>query len=63
MEQQITTPFKSKWLSKLIGFDYEIRYKKRKGNVVADGLSRIPAAQLITMTISSLDSKLIAQVK
>ena len=44
MEQKITTEFQSKWLSKLMGFDYEICYKKGKENVVADSLSRIPAA-------------------
>ena len=63
MEQQITTSFQSKWLSKLMGFDYEICYKKGKINVVADSLSRIPAAQLVAMTISSLDSELVAQIK
>jgi len=30
MEQKITTPFQSKWLSKLMGFDYEIIYKQGK---------------------------------
>jgi len=63
MEQQITTRFQSKWLSKLMGFDYEICYKRGKENTVADGLSRIPAAQLTTITLSSLDSQLTTQVK
>jgi len=44
LEQQISTSFQRKWLSKLMGFDYEICYKKGKENVAADGLSRIPAA-------------------
>lgn len=41
MDQRIATPFQSKWLPKLLGFDYEIEYKKVKDNVVADALSRI----------------------
>ena len=46
-----------------MGFDYEICYKKRKENVVADGLSRIPAVQLTALTVSSLDSDLLALIK
>jgi len=63
MEQNITTPFQSKWLSKLLGYDYEISYKKGKENMVADSLSRLPAAQLMTLTLTTLDSDLLAQVR
>ncbi|GJT31444.1 putative mitochondrial protein [Tanacetum coccineum] len=38
LDQRITTPFQSKWLPKLLGFDYEIVYKRGKEN---DALSRI----------------------
>ena len=41
LDQRITTPFQSKWLPKLLGFDYEIEYKKGSENVAADALSRI----------------------
>ena len=44
MEQKITTTFQSKWLSKLMGYDYEVSYKKGKENVVANGLFRMHAA-------------------
>ena len=42
MEQKIATAFQSKWLSKLMGHDYEVSYRKGKANVVADALSRQP---------------------
>nr|GEV78969.1 putative alpha/beta hydrolase fold protein [Tanacetum cinerariifolium] len=41
LDQRITTPFQSKWFPKLLGFDYEIEYKKGKENVVADALSSV----------------------
>ena len=41
LDQRFKTPFQSKWLPKLLGFYYEIEYKKGKENVAADALSRI----------------------
>nr|GEZ36734.1 hypothetical protein [Tanacetum cinerariifolium] len=41
LDQRITTPFQSKWLPKLLGFDYDIEYKKGVDNAAADALSRI----------------------
>ncbi|KAF2310163.1 hypothetical protein GH714_007000 [Hevea brasiliensis] len=39
LEQRLTTPTQQAWLAKLLQFDYELRYKKGKENIVADGLS------------------------
>ena len=63
MEQKIITAFQSKWLSRLIGFDYEICYRKGKENVVEDGLSRVPAAHLMAISVSSVSSDLLEQIK
>jgi len=63
MEQKITTAFQGKWLSKLMGYDYEVSYKKGKEKVVADGLSRIPAAQLLAISTSSIHATLLEDVK
>ncbi|GKC76846.1 reverse transcriptase [Tanacetum coccineum] len=40
LDQRITTPAQMKWLPKLMGFDYEVAYKKGKDNIIADALSR-----------------------
>ncbi|GJX31289.1 retrovirus-related pol polyprotein from transposon 17.6 [Tanacetum coccineum] len=44
----------SKWLPKLWGFDYEIKYKQGKEHVVADALSRIlrQGGELFTILIA-----------
>jgi hypothetical protein len=39
MEQRISSQEQQKWVTKLIGYDYEIIYKKGKDNVRVDALS------------------------
>lgn len=41
LEQRITTAFQNKRLPKLLGYDFEILYKKGSENVAADALSRM----------------------
>ena len=40
LEQRLSSPEQNKWLKKMLGYDYEIIYKKGKDNIVADALSR-----------------------
>lgn len=41
LDQTISTSAQQKWLVKLLGYDYEIEYKRGKENSVVDALSRI----------------------
>ena len=40
MDQKLNTAIQHKWMTKLLGLDYEIQYKKGAENQVADVLSR-----------------------
>ena len=41
LDQRISTPMQQKWLSKLIGYDFEIHHKSGKEHKAADALSRL----------------------
>jgi hypothetical protein len=38
-EQKIGTPIQQKWITKLLGYDFVVEYKKGQDNIVADALS------------------------
>ena len=40
LEQRLSSEEQQKWVTKILGYDFEIVYKKRKQNVVADALWR-----------------------
>ena len=39
LEQCLSSPQQNRWLAKMLGYDYEIIYKKWKDNSAADALS------------------------
>jgi len=40
LEQRLSSQEQQKWVTKILGYDFEIVYKKGKQNVMADALSR-----------------------
>ena len=40
LEQILSLEEQKKWVTKMLGYDFEIIYKKGKQNVIADALSR-----------------------
>ncbi|KAJ0817688.1 putative nucleotidyltransferase, Ribonuclease H, protein kinase RLK-Pelle-RLCK-VIIa-2 family [Helianthus annuus] len=63
MEQKLTTPLQHVWLSKMLGYDYEIVYKEGRENQVADALSRVSGPALLTISLSTLDTSLLQRIK
>lgn len=63
LQQKISTPFQQFWLSKLMGFDYEIVYKSGVENTVVDALSRVTGSEILCMAISVIHSHLYAQIQ
>lgn len=51
--QTIQTPAQHRWLTKLLGFDYEIVYTPGKTNLVADALSRVDVPSLTYIQVVS----------
>nr|GEV36121.1 zinc finger, CCHC-type [Tanacetum cinerariifolium] len=67
LDQRVTTPFQAKWLPKLLGYDYDISYKKGSENVVGDALSRVPSgndkSQMFSLITTITTSPLWEQIK
>jgi hypothetical protein len=56
LEQRIVTPEQQKWVSKLVGYDYEIVYCPGRTNSAADAMSRMPHSPfLLSITGPTLD--------
>lgn len=47
LEQKVATPEQQKWVTKLMGYDYEIQYRPGKENKAADSLSRVSGSPLL----------------
>lgn len=63
LEQKISTPMQQKWMAKLIGYDYELQYKKGIDNIVADALSRKPEHPVQLCSLSTLTSPLLEEIQ
>lgn len=41
MDQRMSTMLQQKWATKLLGYDYEVKYKQGRENMAAYALSKI----------------------
>lgn len=63
LEQRLNTPIQQQWLPKLLEFDYEIKYKEGKENLVADTLSRMGGTEVLSMALSVIECDLLYNIK
>jgi len=63
LDQKLSTPFQQLWLTKLMGFQYEIHYKSGAENKVADALSRVQGSEILLMAMSTIQSDLMHQIE
>ncbi|GJU51961.1 transposon ty3-G gag-pol polyprotein [Tanacetum coccineum] len=64
LDQRITTPAQMKWLPKLMGFDYEVKYKKGVENAAADALSRVQTeGHLMSAMVVSIPADFITKIE
>lgn len=60
LEHMISTLLKhTRRLTKILGYDFEICYKKGVKNKVVDTLSRVTEPELLTLTVSSISIELL----
>ncbi|GJU08920.1 retrotransposon-related protein [Tanacetum coccineum] len=63
LDQRINTPSQMKWLPKLMGFYYEILYKKGSENYAADALSRVPtSSQILQMILATVTTDWLSRI-
>ena len=63
LNQKATHIAQQVWLTKLLGFDYEIEYRRGKDNLAADALSRVSHKELCALTLSSISTQIMGDIK
>ena len=55
LDQKMNTPAQQAWVIKMMGYDYEVIFRKEVSNVVVDALSRIPWGELQAISVTNSD--------
>ena len=63
LEQRLNTPSQHTWLTKLLGYDFEICYKQGKEKMAVDALSRIQNLQLLSISAIPHENELMSMIQ
>lgn len=63
LDQKLTFPSQHLWLSKLLGLDYKIEYRKGNENIVVEALSRVFSSELNALIVLSIYTNLMNRIK
>jgi hypothetical protein len=63
LAQKVSYPSQHIWLTKLLGFDYDIEYRKGRENIAADALSRCSSSEVFSLTLSTISTKLLEAIQ
>ena len=55
LDQKATTPTQQAWIVKMMGYDYQVFFRKGSTNKVADALSKVPQASLYALSSITSD--------
>ena len=55
LDQKATTPAQHAWVVKMMGYNFDVVYRKGSTNIVADALSRRPHSSLCAISIVTSD--------
>ena len=63
LAQKLSFPSQHLWLTKLLGFDYEIEFRSGRENIATDALSGISSNELNALTLSTLEAPVLESIK
>lgn len=63
LDQRLTTVPQHHWVSKLLGYDFAVKYKSGATNVVADALSRRDVLMMAALELSGPQFSLFADLR
>jgi len=63
LAQKVSCHSQHIWLAKILGFNYNIEYRKGKENIVVDALSKCFSSEVFTLIMSTISTNLLKELR